>query len=412
MLTPYRRILAQPGAARFSAAAFVCRTPLSMVALGTVLLVEARTGSYAVAGAVSATGGLAGAAGAAVQGRLADRFGQHRVLPGAAVVFGAGLVLLAWATWAGYVLPGAYLGAAVTGMGLPQAGSMVRARWRHVLRDGGGSLQTAFAFEAVADEVIFILGPVAVVALATGWHPVAALAVPGVLGTVGAVLLAVQRGTQPPLHVTTRVSGPGQPLGWGRLAPIVVAYAGIGCILGATEVVTVAFTDHLGQPRAAALLLSLWAVGSLVAGTFVGSFGGGWAPLRLFRLASLALGLSLLPMLVVQHVWVAALVLLASGLAISPALVASASLVERVVPAARMTEGIAWTTTGLALGLALGAAVSGGVVDEHGARAGFLVPLTAGLLATAAALLTRDPGARADGAVDGGPTSSPPPPDA
>ena len=389
MLSPYRRILALPGAAAFSAAAFVCRTPISMVALATVLLVEARTGSYAVAGAVSATAGVAGGVGAAVQGRLADRFGQHRVLPAAALVFGSGLLLLAWSTWAGYVVPGAYAGAALAGSGLPQAGSMVRARWRHVLQ-GGGSLQTAFAFEAVVDEVIFILGPVVVVALATGWHPVAALAVPGVLGVTGAFLLAVQRRTEPPLQLVDRKAGPRLPLGWAGLLPIVVATLGLGTIFGATDVVTVAFTDELGEPQAAALLLAFWAVGSLVAGTVVGSFGAGWRPLPMFRLASLALGLSFVPMLVVQDVWPAALILLVSGVAISPSLVGSMSLVERVVPGARLTEGIGWTTTGLTLGVALGAAVSGAVVDDHGASAGFLIPLAAGLLAAAAALLARD----------------------
>lgn len=393
MLTPYRRILAQPGAAAFCAAAFVCRTPISMVALATVLLVEARTGSYAVAGAVSATAGLAGGAGAAVQGRLADRLGQHRVLPVAAVVFGCGLVLLGWATWAGSILPGSYLGAVLVGVGLPQAGPMVRARWRHILT-GRGGLQTAFALEAVVDEVIFILGPVVVVALATGWHPVAALILPGVLGVVGSVLLAVQRGTEPPLQVTSRSAGSRQPLGWLRLAPIVVATVGLGTIFGGTEVVAVAFTDELGVPRAAAVLLALWAMGSLVAGTLVGSFGAGWRPLRMFRLATLGLGLSFLPMLVVQDVVPAALVLLVSGVAISPALVGAMSLVERVVPASRLTEGLGWSTTGLTLGVALGAATSGAVVDAHGAPAGFAVPLAAGLLAALAALLTRDVRAR------------------
>lgn len=393
MLTPYRRILALPGAAAFCAAAFVCRTPISMVALATVLLVEARTGSYAVAGAVSATAGLAGGAGAAVQGRLADRLGQHRVLPVAAVVFGCGLVLLGWATWAGRVMPGAFLGAVVVGVGLPQAGPMVRARWRHIL-EGRAGLQTAFALEAVVDEVIFILGPVVVVALATGWDPMVALIVPGVLGCVGAVLLAVQRGTQPPLQVTSRSAVPRQPLGWLRLGPIVVAAVGLGVIFGGTEVVTVAFTDALGVPGAAAVLLAVWAAGSLVAGVVVGSFGTGWRPLRMFRLATLGLGLSFLPMLLVQHVAPAAVILLVSGLAISPALVGSMSLVERVVPAARLTEGLGWSTTGLTLGVALGAAASGAVIDGHGASAAFVIPLAAGLLAAVAARLTREAPAR------------------
>ncbi len=56
MLENYRRILAVPGGLRFSASGLVARLPISMVGLGIVLLVEAATGSYGLAGAVS--GGL------------------------------------------------------------------------------------------------------------------------------------------------------------------------------------------------------------------------------------------------------------------------------------------------------------------------------------------------------------------
>ena len=54
MITTYSRILARPGTALFSAAGLVARLPISMVGLGIVLLVEAGSGSYGLAGAVSA----------------------------------------------------------------------------------------------------------------------------------------------------------------------------------------------------------------------------------------------------------------------------------------------------------------------------------------------------------------------
>ena len=58
-----------------------------MVGLGIVLLVEAATGSYGLAGAVSAAYVAAEAGFAILQGRLLDRLGQARVL----VAGGAGL---------------------------------------------------------------------------------------------------------------------------------------------------------------------------------------------------------------------------------------------------------------------------------------------------------------------------------
>ena len=60
---------------------FVARFPMSMIGLGEVLLVSSQTGSYALAGALSAVGALANAVFGPMFGRAVDRFGQSRVLP-------------------------------------------------------------------------------------------------------------------------------------------------------------------------------------------------------------------------------------------------------------------------------------------------------------------------------------------
>ena len=94
MLTSYRRILARPGALRFSLAGLFARLPISMVGLGIVLLVSAATGRYGVAGAVSAAYMLANAGFAILQGRLLDKVGQARVLSVASIGFGIAIALL------------------------------------------------------------------------------------------------------------------------------------------------------------------------------------------------------------------------------------------------------------------------------------------------------------------------------
>ncbi|MDO9381138.1 MAG: MFS transporter, partial [Nocardioidaceae bacterium] len=206
----------------------------------------------------------------------------------------------------------------------------------------------------------------------------------------GGAALAAQRATAPPAgRLDVAAATPREPLGWARLLPVVLASVGLGTVFGSTEVVTVAFTDEAGSPGAAGVVLAVWAAGSLVAGVLVGAIGSAWAPHRMFRLATLVLGLSFVPMLFVGSVPLAGAVLVLSGLSISPSLVASVSLVERLVPPARLTEGIGWATTGLAGGVALGAAASGAVVDAAGANAGYAVPLAAGALASAMAFAVR-----------------------
>ena len=60
--------------------------------------------------------------------------------------------------------------------------------------------------------------------------------------------------------------------------------------------------------------------------------------------------------------------LFVGGFAISPTLVATVSLIEAEVPPARLTEGMTWLSTGIAVGLAPGAAIAGQIIDTHGPR--------------------------------------------
>ncbi|HSO65984.1 MAG TPA: MFS transporter, partial [Ornithinibacter sp.] len=212
MLDSYRRVLSRPGALAFSSAALVARLPMSMVGLGIVLLVEERTGSYGLAGTVSAAFVLAEAAFAVLHGRLVDTFGQSRVLPLAISIFGAGMALMMLAVEQEWPLAFTYLFAALAGASLPQVGASVRTRWAHLL-DRPAEVQTAFALEAVLDEVVFVVGPVLVTILATSWHPVAGLTTAAVSGLIGTFAFAAQRRTEPPAGRRDE-SGAREPMPW------------------------------------------------------------------------------------------------------------------------------------------------------------------------------------------------------
>ena len=92
-----------------------------------------------------------------VLARLIDRLGQSRVLPVAAAVFAVGLVAMMAAVEAGGRPRGRTCSPPWPVSALPQIGSSVRARWSYVVTDKG-DLHTAFAFESVVDEVVFIVG--------------------------------------------------------------------------------------------------------------------------------------------------------------------------------------------------------------------------------------------------------------
>jgi MFS family permease len=354
MLTTYRRVLLIPGALVFCAGGLVARLPLSMAGLGIVVLVSSRTGSYATAGAVSASYVIGNAAFAVPQARLVDRLGQSRVLPVAVSVFAAALVAMMATVELGVPAPWPHVCAVVAGAGMPQIGSSVRARWSLVVPDRR-DLQTAFAVEAVADESVFMIGPTLVTLLGTAVHPLAGLGTALVAAVTGTAVLVSQRRTEPP-PTARRTHGRGA-MPWAMLVPLTLSNVGLGMLFGGAEVATVAFCDEAGHKAVSGVLLAVWALGSLLSGVVTGA-----VPLRApsatrFRWFLLGLAVLMTPLALVHSIWLLAGLLFAAGFAVSP-------------------------------GVAPGAAVVGVVIDAHGASAAYWVTAAAGAVAAAIAFAT------------------------
>ncbi len=390
MLTSYRRVFAHPGAAAFSATALVARLPISMMTLGIVLLVSTTSGSYGLAGQVSAAYIVGNAAFAIPHGRLADRFGQGKVLYVDTVAFALTTVLMIISIVEDWPLPWPHLLAALAGAAIPQIGTMVRARWAHLL-PVASERHTAFAVESVADEVVFVTGPAVVTLLATSFAPQAGLVAAVTVGTVGALGLAVQRRTEPPAHppdpTTARARMP-----WGFLVPLTIGAAALGSLFGALEVATVAFADDAGRKALSGLMLGAFSLGSLIAGVVAGTLAWRRPPLERARIgiALLALGTVSLPFL--PNLPVATVALFVIGLTLAPTLITLFSLIEASVPRSRLNEAMGFVQTGMSGGIAPGAWFAGVVADSASGSAAYWACTVSAVLAVLAALVVRDPG--------------------
>jgi MFS family permease len=386
----YRQLLSDRRAVAFSLAGFVARLPLSMTGIGIVLLVSLTTGSFGQAGLLTAAATFTGAVVAPLWGRATDRFGQAVVLLLAVSINTLSVALLVTAIELGWPLAVSLAAAVGIGLGFTLAGSAVRARWTLRLNDSP-LLNTAFALEAMVDEVVFIIGPILVTFLATVFHPALGISISAVIGLIGAVALAAQRSSQPP----TRSRRPGQErlarFPWRVLLPVSIACGALGMIFGGMEVNIVAFAKEAGVLPYAGLILTAWSFGSLVAGAVTGAIMWRALPARRFRVSASLLALSLLPLPFIGHPAAVALLLILSGIAIAPTLIASVGVTQSAVDQGRLTEAFAWTSTGLAGGVAAGAAAVGYVIDSWGAQAGFVGVAIAGLLLTVSALFVRGP---------------------
>ena len=380
MLTPYRDLLATPGSRRFSGAAFVARMPIAMVNLGIVLLVVAENGSYGLAGAISATFALVNAGSAPAIARLIDRRGQRQILAPVTALYAAGLGLFVGLVTLGAPTWSLYLSAATAGLFGPSIGSLVRARWGHVLGQGP-RLHTAYAFESVLDELIFVVGPLIVTVLATRIVPAAGLLSAIVLVVVGTVALLSHRTSEPPAaaHDADHPSALRSP----GLLILMAVMAFVGGVFGSVEISAVAFADESGRRVIAGPLLACYAGGSMLSGLAFGAVT--W---RVSARRRLTMGAAVMTATVTTLPWtdsatVLAALLFLAGVGIAPTLISGFSLVERMVPTASVTEGLTWATTGLIVGFSAATWLSGRLVDSATVTEAFLVAPAFGLAALA-----------------------------
>ncbi|OEV04622.1 MFS transporter [Streptomyces oceani] len=385
MASPYRAIFAARGSGWFSAAGLLGRLPMSMTSVGIVAMVSQLTGRYALAGALSATVGLATALFSPQISRLVDRHGQRRVLPPAMLVAVASVTGLVLCARTGAPEWSLFLFAVTCGC-TPSVGSMVRSRWVALYRDRRKLLQSAFAFEAVLDECCFVIGPILAIGLSTAWFPEAGPLLAGSCLLAGVLWLTAQHGTEPVPAPRGPHTG-GSALRTPGLQVLVGVFVFTGAIFGSIDVVTIAFAEERGRQGAASLLLAGYALGSALAGVGFGliRFTSPAAPRWLWGIWAMAV--SLLPLQLVESLPALAGTLFLAGFTIAPTMVTTMVLVEQLVPAEALTEGMTWTGTGITVGMALGSSTAGWAVDTFGADRAYAVPLTAGALATAVAFL-------------------------
>ncbi|EHN72928.1 transporter [Streptomyces sp. NRRL WC-3753] len=384
---PYRRLLSIPGARAFTIGNLVARLPMGMFSVSAVVMIAGTRGSYALAGAVTATGLAATALVAPWTARLVDRYGQARVALPATLFAALGSVALLLCVRYGapaWTLFAAYAATATT----PNTGGMARARWAHLLEGDADALHTANSFEQAADELCFMLGPVLAAFLCTALFPEAGTLVGVVLLVTGMLLFTARRSTEPPARPRPTAKAPFRVPGIPSLLVVCLAMGGV---FGAMEVVTIAFADAQGHRAAAGVVLALQAAGSCAAGLLYGAVKpAGPAEHRLPWCVAAMTALLTLPLLAASlsgSLPLLALTLLVGGMATAPTMVTTMTLVQHRTPEGRLNEGMTLAVTGLLGGIACGSAAGGWTVEHVSPTAAYVVPVTAAAVALLLALL-------------------------
>lgn len=378
MLSTYAEILRHSNAWRFSLAGCILRLPMSMMGISIVLLVHATYGNYTVAGAVSAINIASLAVAAPVLARLVDAHGQLKIMAPAFVISALSAAGLFYAALVHAPIWIVFLMAAISGASWGSPGALVRSRWMQVTRTPQ-QLNSAYALESAVDEFVYILGPIVATVLGSLLHPGIGVVLSAILLLVGGAAFLAQRSSEPPVvrlpHDAPRKTS---VLRNPAVLILVITYVGMGALFGANDVSVVAFTQEEGVPALSGVLLALFSVGSLTSALIYGART--WVrPLWwLFARGVAALGLGVTTYLFASNLWTLGLVMLITGVTCAPTMTNVNMMIAKTVPASQLTEGLAWMSTSLNIGLSLGASAAGPAIDRIGSQGGYYVMVAFG----------------------------------
>jgi MFS family permease len=340
------------------------------IPLAVVLMVQHETGDFASAGAVAGCAALANAATGPLRGRLVDAVGQSRTLPPLALIEAAALAALVAATQAGAPLAVLIALALVEGgVSAPLLSSM-RPLWADLV-DDRDQLPSAYAIQAILLEVFFISGPLVAAALIAVGSPAAAVLALGACRLLGVLAFAAtpaSRGWRAPPRDVGRAGA----LASAGMRALILVDVPFGALFGTLDVAVPAFTKAHGAAAAAGAALAALAVASMLGGVVYGARSGG-ADRRADRYAMILAGMTVLmiPLALVDSIagLIAAMAL--AGILVAPSSALGLSLLDDVAPAGTASEATSWVSTAYGLGLAIGTAVTGPLVDGSGTTPAF-----------------------------------------
>ena len=359
-MSGYGDLLRTPGVARIISAQLTARLPSGMLSLAILIHIEGIFDSYGAAGLVLA----ATSVGQAIAGPLTSRWmgalGMRPVLIATLVICATALSLIALVVmpiWL-YMIVGF-----LAGISTPPIQPAVRTIYPKMVTSR--QLTPLFALDASAQEIIWIMGPVLTVVLATQVSSVVAITVAAAFLVGGGIWFIAC-----PEVGKVRIPRSRRRMGVVLRNRAVLLSTVTGFLLiGSAASIEVGVVAVFGDEGAeAGILFGLWAIASLIGGLSMGHLPiGPWALAR--RMGILCVGMAAAPFAL--EFWWLAFALIIAGIGIAPALAVMFAIVSSSVKFSETAEAYGWLGTGQLIGAALGSAIAGFLIDAIGPIGGF-----------------------------------------
>ncbi|WP_211219851.1 MFS transporter [Glaciibacter superstes] len=372
-------------------ASLLARLPIAMGSISLLFYVQRTTGTFSDAGFVSGAALFGLAVGSVSQGKLIDRFGPTRSLGTILLVFLPIAASVFIAIEAHAPLPVLIVAAFAFGLTQPAISPASRGLWGRML-PAGSVREAAYTYEAISLETFFILGPALAGLLATSAVPAAGLVVTVSLFFVGTTLFIaapVVRRWRPSRQVESGSGKATQLIRRPGVQTMILLVFGFGIVIGFGEVAIPAAAIEAGYPALGGVLLGVWSITSVIFGIFYAAHP--W-PRALHLRGPVLLGAFaiLVGVMGLTHglLWLT-VALLVSGLMITPQATLHSLLVDRVAPDRYSAEAFGWVTTAVTVGIGIGQASSGQLVETLGYESALLVAAVPGVLVAALGWLRR-----------------------
>jgi len=354
-----------------------------MLSLALLLLTVEVTHSYSFAGAVVAASGLSRGVAAPLLGALVDHRGQSRLLLGVLLVHllaVGGFVFVVRTSGPSALL---FVLASVAGAATPPVPACFRAIVPDIL--SVADRDRTYALDAIAAELIWIAGPLAVSLAIVISGPTAAVGCCAVSTAVGVGWFASHRESR-----AWRGGSAGDrtrllALRSSQLRLVLMTAWLSGVSWGAFSVVLPRLAEQTGSAGAAGALLASVSLGSIVVGL---GLAGRIAriPVRRRYPGLLALtALAAVPVGVGRPLWLLMIACFVAGAPLAISAACQYSLVGETATRAAVTEAFTWATAVVGFGIAVGVALGGVLVDLGDPRFALafvvLAPMAAALVA-------------------------------
>ncbi|MDV6013792.1 MFS transporter [Haloechinothrix sp. LS1_15] len=382
MAHPYRDCFRKPYTKYLIATNLLGRLQNGMAPLSIALFLRHAQYPYEQVGLLVGLFVVATAVGGPLLGRLVDRKGQAAVLLASGVASPLGFVILA-AGW--HSLFVACVAVVLAGALTPPLEPCLRSLWERILGERR-LVSAAYSLDASLQQIVYVAGPLLVVATAAATSPpivlylVAGVTFVGTLLFAGAEPVRAWRGTS---GVNRSLAG---PLRSAALRMTLLSLGGVGFALGVFSLASVMFAEsQWSSGTMSGLLLGAHATGALIGGLVYGSRTWSTRSTRQLPVLYACLAACYLPLVLLPDSALMVVLMGIAGVFLSPVLACGFVIIGEVAPEGTATEAFAWVITITLIGNSLGSSTSG-ILQSLGLTAVFALPFLAAIAGLIASL--------------------------